>query len=173
AGTLAVRGGNLARDEVRRIAREGTSVAPEDLRTRLMQPLPADPIEVLDRGLSQGHCGHIAAAMVPRMREAQAARDLAMADAMLRASAGGARPAVLIAGNGHVRRDHGVPLWLARAQPSARIVSVGFLEVAPDGQPPSAEELAVYDLVWITPRVERPDPCLAFRAGPATKPLVP
>ena len=158
---------------MRRIARQGLEAAPEDLRTRLRQPLPADAIAALDRGLIQGHCGRIGAATVARMREAQAARDLAMADAMLKARAGGARAVVLIAGNGHVRRDHGVPLWLARGEPAARIVSVGFLEVGPGGEAPSAAERSVYDLVWITPRTERDDPCLAFPPEPALKPHSP
>jgi uncharacterized iron-regulated protein len=80
---------------------------------------------------------------------------------------------VLIAGNGHVRRDHGVPLWLARQQPAARVVSVGFLEVDAEGRAPSAAERALYDVVWVTARQPRPDPCAGFslerKAPPASQ----
>jgi uncharacterized iron-regulated protein len=100
--------------------------------------------------------------MVPMMRNAQEARDAAMTDAMLRASAGG-RPAWLIAGNGHVRRDYGVPRMLGALAPTKRTLVVGFLEREPDGALPSAAERQVYDVVWITERAEREDPCKAMR----------
>jgi uncharacterized iron-regulated protein len=166
ANGLLLRGGNLARDEVRQIAREGASAAPADLRDALAQPLPARAAEALDRALLDGHCAQLPAAALPRMRDAQTARDAALADALLRAAAGGA-PTVLIAGNGHVRRDHGVPLWLARRQPAGRVVSVGFLERDAGGGAPRAEERAPYDIVWVTARQARPDPCAAFPRAPA------
>ncbi len=170
---LRLRGGNLGRDAVRQIARQGAAAAPADLAAALGQPLPPTAAEVLDRGLLDGHCGQLPATAVPRMRDAQAARDAAMADAMLRAIADGANSTVLIAGNGHVRRDHGVPLWLARREPAAKVVSVGFLERGADGSPPHAAERAVYDIVWLTARQSRPDPCAGFSLtpkAPATPP---
>jgi uncharacterized iron-regulated protein len=163
---LPMRGGNLARDEARQIARQGAVAAPADLLPALAQPLPASAAEVLDRSLLDGHCGQLPAAAVPRMRDAQAARDAAMADALLRAVADGATSTVLIAGNGHVRRDHGVPLWLARRQPAARVASVGFLERGSDGSAPPAAERAVYDIVWLSARQPRPDPCAGFSIAP-------
>jgi hypothetical protein len=60
-----------------------------------------------------------------------------------------------MAGNGHVRRDLGVPRWLAPAE-QARAFAVGFLEQG-DEPPPGAFDAVVY-----TPRAERPDPCAAF-----------
>jgi uncharacterized iron-regulated protein len=173
AGQLRLRGGNLERDEARAIARQGAGAAPADLAARFAQALPASAAEALDRGLLDGHCGQLPAAALPRMRAAQAARDVAMADALLRAAADSATPTVLIAGNGHVRRDHGVPLWLARQQPAARVVSVGFLEVDAEGRAPSAAERALYDVVWVTARQPRPDPCAGFslerKAPPASQ----
>jgi uncharacterized iron-regulated protein len=81
----------------------------------------------------------------------QLARDAVMAD-LLREH--GARGAVLLAGNGHVRRDLGVPRWLADPD---RVFAVGYLEEG-DEPPPGA-----FDAVVVTARVERPDPCEAFR----------
>jgi uncharacterized iron-regulated protein len=175
AAGLRLRGGNLARDEVRQIARQGAAAAPADLRAALAQPLPLLASEVLDQALIDGHCGQLPAAAVPRMRDAQAARDAAMADALLRAMADDGKPALLIAGNGHVRRDHGVPVWLLRRQPQARLLVVGFLERDVDGRPPSAAERRVYDIVWLTDRQPRSDPCagLALTPMPAAAPTPP
>ena len=170
AGKLRLRGGNLQRDEARQIARQGAAAAPPDLAAALAQPLPAAAAEALDRGLLDGHCGQLPAAALPRMRDAQAARDAAMADALLRAAADSATPTVLIAGNGHVRRDHGVPLWLARREPAAKVVSVGFLEAGADGGVPTSAERTVYDIVWVTPRQPRPDPCAGFSLTPKAAP---
>jgi uncharacterized iron-regulated protein len=172
AGGLPLRGGNLERDEARQIARQGAAAAPADLAAWLAQPLPAAAAAALDQGLLDGHCGQLPAAAVPRMRDAQAARDVAMADALLRAAADRAAPTVLIAGNGHVRRDHGVALWLARREPAAKVVSVGFLEAGADGGLPTGTERAVYDIVWVTPRQARPDPCAGFSLTPQAPPAV-
>ncbi len=172
AARLPIRGGNLSRDEVRQVARQGAAAAPADLASALAEPLPTAAAAVLDQALLDGHCGQLPAAAVPRMRDAQAARDAAMADALLRAISDGAASTVLIAGNGHVRRDHGVPLWLARRQPAAKVISVGFLERDADGRLPPGAERAIYDIVWLSARQPRPDPCAGFsfpsKAPPAS-----
>ena len=64
---------------------------------------------------------------------------------------------VLIAGNGHVRKDIAVPFWLRRDGLAPR--AVGFLE------PPS--DAAVFDSVERIPAAERPDPCAGFKAPKA------
>ncbi|SPK74054.1 Putative lipoprotein (fragment) [Cupriavidus taiwanensis] len=88
--------------------------------------------------------------MLPGMLAAQAARDAVMAQA-LRPYAG--RGVVLIAGNGHVRRDVGVPRWLA--DEAGKVLSVGYVESAPsDGE---------FDMAVVVPAVERKDPCLQAR----------
>jgi uncharacterized iron-regulated protein len=94
------------------------------------------------------------------MRTAQIVRDAAMVTALARASADG--PAWLIAGNGHVRADIAVPRLLRGTQPDADLVAVGFLERGPTGDAPDAESRKVYDIVVVTPRIERPDPCAEF-----------
>lgn len=147
-------GGNLPREQMRRIVREGEAAVPEDLRGWLGDaPLGAAAQDALDADLAEGHCGQLPAAMLPGMRRAQRARDAAMA-ASLRASGG--RPALLIAGNGHVRLDYGVPTLLRARQPGARIVSVGFVD---DGKLPAA---ALYTHAWITAAPAREDPCAAL-----------
>jgi uncharacterized iron-regulated protein len=77
---------------------------------------------------------------------------------------------VLIAGNGHVRRDLGVPLYLEAAAPEKKSCAVGIIEVQESSDDPAhyaAGETPVqpFDYICFTPRRERPDPCEAFRRG--------
>lgn len=147
-------GGNLSREQMRRIVREGEAAVPDDLRIWLAEaPLQAPAQAALDADLAEGHCGQLPAAMLPGMRRAQRVRDAAMAAAL---HASGGRPALLIAGNGHVRLDYGVPTLLRARQPGARIVSVGFVD---DGRLPEA---ALYTHAWITAAPAREDPCAGF-----------
>jgi uncharacterized iron-regulated protein len=57
----------------------------------------------------------------------------------------GGEPAVLLAGNGHVRRDHGVPVLIAAAEPGARVLSVGFLSAGDT----LANNHGLYSHVWL------------------------
>jgi uncharacterized iron-regulated protein len=66
------------------------------------------------------------------------------------------RGVVLLAGNGHVRRDIGVPFWLTAAA-RRNTISVGVLERDDDG--PAAESAADFDAYVITDRADRADPC--------------
>ncbi len=88
-----------------------------------------------------------------------------MADRL--ATASGRAGGLLIAGNGQVRNDRGVPWYLARMRPHARILSVGMLEVV-DGidSPPAA---LPFDYVWFTPGVGDDRPCAG--ADPALRQL--
>jgi uncharacterized iron-regulated protein len=144
---LRLDGGNLPREEARRVAREGEAALPADLVALLRTaPLDAAVSAVLDADLVAGHCNQLPVARLPGMRLAQRARDAAMAAALLESRG---RPAVLLAGNGHVRADYGVPRLLA----GRRVVSVGFLESG------DVVAGAPYTHLWITPKVERDDPC--------------
>ncbi len=151
-------GSGLSRESLRAVVREGESALPADLQVLLAQaPLDSIGRAGIDQELIEGHCGKLPLSMVPGMRAAQEARDASMTRAILQARASG--PAWLIAGNGHVRRDMGVPRLLAKAASSDRLLVVGLLERGEDGALPGAQELSVYDLVLVTPRAERSDPC--------------
>lgn len=142
---------NLSRGEARAIvtdpARAG--LPPPDARLR----------EALERDLVEGHCGsRPPAARLAGLVEAQRARDARMARVIAQA------PSVLIAGNGHARKDTGVPLYL----PDADVVSIALIEVDPHKHSP-ADYLdgfatpASFDFLWFTPRFDRPDPCGQMR----------
>lgn len=154
-------GSNLSREALRPVVREGEEAAPERLR-RLAEEAPLDSagIAAMDAELEEAHCHALPESLVPGMRAAQVIRDAAMTRALLLAGVqAGQRPEWLIAGNGHVRSDLGVPRLLRRVAPRLRVLTVGLLEREDDGALPSAGERRAYDLVIVTPRAPREDPC--------------
>jgi uncharacterized iron-regulated protein len=117
--------------------------------------------------IRESHCGQAPESMLDRMVDIQWARDARMAASLAR---GGQRDgAVLIAGAGHARRDHGVPAHLARQAPGAAVASVAFLEVDPaaaragDYAPRFASDALPFDYVWFTPKIDDVDPCEKFK----------
>jgi uncharacterized iron-regulated protein len=157
-------GSGVSRDRLRSVISEGESAAPSHLRA-IMQSSPLDGAgrAILDRELVDSHCGQLPANMVAGMRVAQIVRDASMANALGAAAATG--PAWLIAGNGHVRRDIAVPRLLRALQPRRSAVAIGFVERPANGGAVSPETRSMYDIVVVTPGVERPDPCAGFPAG--------
>lgn len=144
---------NLSRADASRVVREGLPAVFDTgslQALRLDAPVAEDVRAGQAQAIDAGHCGQLPPAMIGPMAQAQWARDAVMAQVM---RAQGARPVVLVAGNGHVRRDYGVPRWLD-AQPEP--VSVGFVESAPAA--------GMYTLATVVPAAERADPCAAFRA---------
>lgn len=125
--------------------------------------LPASLLDGLKDELLQSHCGQLPGTALGPMATAQQRRDLAMAASILaHATADGA---VLIAGNGHARRDRGAPWWLIRlGVDPASILSVGVLEVDPArrGVDAMTSLAAQFDLIYLTPRMDSEDPCAKF-----------
>ncbi|MDQ0143605.1 ChaN family lipoprotein [Cupriavidus necator] len=146
---------NLSRTDAARVVRGGPEALfsmAERQQLGLGDALPPDLVAAQTAVLDRGHCGNFPRAMLPGMLAAQAARDAVMAQAM-RPYAG--RGAVLIAGNGHVRRDIGVPRWLGGD--AAQAVSIGYVENLPGK--------GEFDMAVVVAAVERKDPCL--QAKPA------
>lgn len=116
------------------------------------------------RLLDEGHCGLLPASALAPMARAQRARDGAMAEALVAAIGRHRMPAVLIAGNGHVRRDLGVPRFLAPAGHAGSVLAVGFIE-DPQGRGEAVEDPSgCYDWLVGLPAHPRPDPCEGLRA---------
>jgi len=61
----------------------------------------------------------------------------------------------LIAGNGHVRKDIGVPKLIGVSRTGASMITIGLSEGRTDYD--------LYDVVGVTAGVDRPDPCLQLR----------
>lgn len=170
AAGIPLRGGNAPLDQVRAVARQAEAALPADMAALLATaPLETSAQAALDQALVDGHCGQLPAARVPAMRAAQRLRDASMAAALL---AAGGRPAVLVAGNGHVRDDHGVPVLLRAQRPAARIVSVVFVDSAMDSAVNSAVNNAgaappaTYRWLTAAPPTPRTDPCAGFTLPP-------
>lgn len=167
---LPVLPGNAQRSETHAVSRAGLGHLSKDERARLAlnTPLPARARQRLDTELLASHCGHLPEAALPGMAAVQRLRDARLADAVLRATGRG-RPAVLIAGAGHVRKDRAVPLYLLRRVPGLKVVSIAIREVDAAETDPAAyagmensDGPALYDYVIFTPRVDDDDPCDTF-----------
>jgi uncharacterized iron-regulated protein len=118
-----------------------------------LDSLPADFRRKHEDAIAAGHCNLLQAEQLPALARAQMARDIVMSRSI--------RPyvdrgVVLLAGNGHVRRDIGVPFWLS-ADAMRAAVSIGVLERNDDTSAP--EDVADFDAYVITERAARADPC--------------
>jgi uncharacterized iron-regulated protein len=169
AGGLPILPGDAPRDRVRAVARGGAEAltAEERAKLGLDTPLSAPLTEALGRELVDSHCGALPSEALAGMTLAQRYRDAYLAEALVGAVARHGS-AVLIAGNGHVRSDRGVPWHLRQRAPKTRVTSVLLLEVEDDKTDPATyvprdpDGKAAADLVIFTARAERSDPCEAF-----------
>ncbi len=130
------------------------------VRLGLDRPLPPEQAAALAAEIVESHCGHAPPAMVPAMVTAQRVKDAWMAGRL--AEAGERQPVVLIAGNGHTRRDRGVPAYLFHDPRPA--LAVGLLPVHDEHTAPTDYPVEAYDLVIFTPRESDLDPCERFKA---------
>ena len=159
--------GNIDRDTVRAVSREGFDALGDPTAAALARNAEWDEAAeaALNQDLIDSHCGHMPDQMLKPMGNVQRARDATMAAALLEADTGDG--AVLIAGNGHVRSDRGVPAYLV---PERRVIAIGLLEVQSGVTDPGAylENDDQFDAVIFTDRVETPDRCeeLRKRFGP-------
>jgi uncharacterized iron-regulated protein len=152
---LPIIGANLSRRDAMRVAIDGwaavfDAAARDELK---LDALPANFRRSHDDEIAAGHCNLLDPEALPTLARAQIARDIVMARSIRPYVT---RGAVLLAGNGHVRRDIGVPFWLP-ADARRGAISIGVLERSDDGSLP--ESAANFDAYLITKRAERTDPC--------------
>lgn len=147
---------NLSRSAAEKIVHQGYD-AVFDVAARRELRLDRAPSGLLasqEREVEQGHCHALPNDLLAPMARAQMARDAVMAAVL---SAHATHGAVLLAGDGHVRRDLGVPRWLS-ASLLPRVLSVGFLERGATDPPVEA-----FDAVIVTKPAARSDPCAELR----------
>lgn len=130
---LPIVAANLSDRILARIGHHGVDALDAATRSRLDldRALPPKQRAAMADEIRDAHCGYAPERALPLMVDVQRARDGALAAALEVAAT---RPqvdgAVLVAGNGHVRRDRGVPWHLTGAGvPANAVVSVAFLEV--------------------------------------------
>ena len=149
---LPIVAANVSRADTRRVGSEGLQALGFDPN------VPADIADAQASEIADGHCGQVDVADAQRLVAAQVARDQFMARMIERAAP---QAAVLLAGNGHVRSDIGVPRWLTPAT-RRRSVAIGLLE------PGTSAAGMHFDVVLRTTEQPRADPCEAMRAAPAS-----
>ena len=152
---LPIVAANVSRADARQVMQQGLAA------TGFNPAVPGDIARAQAADIADSHCGQINPAQAARMSLAQVARDQTMATLVDRYAE---RGVVLLAGNGHVRNDIGVPRWLS-AETRQRTRTTAYLEPG-DGLPASA-----FDTTVPVPAQPRDDPCQAMRA-PQPRPPV-
>jgi uncharacterized iron-regulated protein len=159
-GGLALAAGNLPTALVKaaRHRRADPLTREEPLGLGIEVSVPEGVRKILAEEIEAAHCGHAPPHMIPILVEIQQARDAQFARALQ--AAGEEDGAVLIAGNGHVRKGIAVPRFMEEEPP----FSIAFTEVRAGELEPSAYARGgVFDVLWFTPRVDDVDPCEHFR----------
>lgn len=157
AAHLKIVAAGLPHDVIHRLVHEGVPALPPEIGAHVrLAPLAPALQASLDAEIQASHCGFLPDAMIAPMSLAQRVKDALMADLMLQNAAGGV---VLVAGNGHVRIDWGVPFDLAR--PGA--VAISFVEVNGSTAPATYEADEPATFLVFTPRVDDADPCAQFK----------
>lgn len=124
----------------------------EDITALYREPAPLSPrygepaLTELRDVINTSHCGKLPDTQLAGMLSIQQQRDVRMGQALLDAPT----PAMLLAGNFHVRKDLGIPLHLDDAEPL-----VVMLHEAGDPLPGADQA----DYLWLTPAAPRQDYC--------------
>lgn len=164
---LLVAGGVDRKAAMKLVADGPAAVPPELVRDYGLDAPPSGAVlSSLRAEMRDAHCGLLPDSMLDGMVFVQRVRDAMLADGMARA--GPSRGAVLIAGNGHVRRDRGVPA-LVWKKTGVAVVAVGLIEVR-DGATSAPDYAAAFDnaglpfdYVVFTPRSSDADRCNEIR----------
>jgi len=166
---LSIIPGNLNRTDTRKIGRKGVKAIDQGLRDKLSLDVPYTKAQsdLLRDMLFESHCKMVPKEALSPMQNVQQARDGIMAYGLLGAAKGST--GVLIAGSGHIRQDWAVPRILKAQEPDNTIVTVSFVEVAPDQgkpqdyEPVSADGSPVFDYLYFTPKSEIKDHCAELK----------
>jgi uncharacterized iron-regulated protein len=127
----------------------------EEMRAIYQAPPPTSPvydgaaIKALNDAISSSHCSKLPESQFPAMLSIQQARDAHMAGQLIEAPT----PALLLAGNFHVRKDLGAPLhWPEEGLDQPLVVML----VEAGSELPDRSQA---DLVWVTAALPAQDYC--------------
>ena len=142
---VPVLGGDLPRSQM------STAMATDALEGRIGSAV----LQEQRQGIREGHCDLLPESQIAPMTRIQLARDDTMARTVAAAvaKAGAGKTVVLVAGNGHVRRDLGVPLYLPK-ELAYRVVMA---------QAGTSRTVPPADVVWPTPAQPPRDHCAELR----------
>ena len=154
-------GSNLDRSISKAIFSGEPNPIPSSLKEDYQKsPLSAPAMAALEQDLIEGHCGKLPPAYLKPMTLVQRLTDISMARVLLERSSG-----ILLAGNGHIRKDYGVPQVLKAVAPHQSVVNVAFTEDDGLDSKTVANYRDRYDYVWLTKPIERKDPCADLQFG--------
>ncbi len=167
---LEIYPGHPSRMTINHLIKSDLAILPLKARQvfRLTTPLPKPLKDSLSQEIRTAHCNRLPENVIPPMTEVQRFRDAWMADVMIQAAEdddGKPRQSILIAGSGHTRDDRGAPWYLRERKGGGKSKTVHFIETGKDAQ--SINDLAgtspdgtlTADYFWITPLLDRGDPC--------------
>jgi uncharacterized iron-regulated protein len=163
---------NLSRSDAMKIAETGLQQSPvftPEMRKQfaLDRTISADIYNAQVLAIRRGHCNLLPESALSKMVDAQLARDAVMADRLKSMRGAQIRGVILFAGNGHVQRDIGVPIWLDRRAP---VLVIGMLEKS-DVRQVDLDEAAKYDVTITGDAAQRDDPCAALAKQLGTTPV--
>jgi uncharacterized iron-regulated protein len=150
---LPIVAANLSRMEAMRVGMDGAAAIFDANEIAALGLNSIDPAleKAQEHEVEEAHCGRTPTDSIAPMAQAQIARDAMLAQSI---QAYFARGVILLTGNGHVRKDLGIPAHLAPAD-RARTVAIGLLE-----NDDKAASMAVdFDIAMRTPAQPRKDPC--------------
>lgn len=131
-----------------------TALGADAARYGLTVPLAPEDQAAREAEQQAAHCNAMPDEILPQLVAIQRLRDAVLARAILRAMDETGGPVAVITGNGHARKDQGIPTFLSRLQPGLRLFVLGQAE---DGA-----LTGEFDAVIDSPAAEREDPCKAF-----------
>ncbi|MEO3416838.1 ChaN family lipoprotein [Roseovarius sp. CAU 1744] len=151
-------GAHVPGDAAREAASRGVAAAFGNgaMMFGLDDPLPENQQVAREALQAAAHCDALPDEMLAPMVEIQRLRDALIARAAIDAFRATGGPVAVITGNGHARKDWGVPALLARVADAPDMHVVGQTE---DDAPLQGG----FDEVVSSPVQPRPDPCLAFQ----------
>jgi len=158
---ITLMAGNLSNADVRKVMTQGFSVVfnPQTLERYQLHRIPPVIQSAQNQAIEEGHCNKLPSQVVGPMVRGQIARDVWMADLINKTD----HPMViLIAGNGHVRKDVGVFQWLS--EDKQRMAHVrGYVEKA------DKSHVNWFDALQVVPEFAREDPCLRLKSTPSPR----
>jgi len=154
-------GSNLNRSISKAIFSGENNPIPSSLKVDYQKTTLSTPaMTALEQDLIEGHCGKLPPSYLKPMMMVQRLTDISMAQALLERPSG-----ILLAGNGHVRKDYGVPQVLKAIAPRQSVVNVAFTEDDGLDSKTVINYRDRYDYVWLTKPIERKDPCADLQFG--------
>jgi len=149
---------NVSPQDARLVMRDGLGAAlspPLRKSFDLDGGLPPEVDAIQREAVFQGHCRMAPKSALGGMVLAQVARDVWMAHVLREHPQS---TVLLLAGNGHVRKDAGVYHWLSPTERQRTQVHA-YVEASQAG------DAALFDQVYVVAPVVREDPCAAFAAA--------